>query len=207
MRRQLALVMSRVPLVMGSLYVTIIVAFGGWLCHPEDSSQCPVVAAGFTSPLFAQTRTSNTALIAPSGEGAPDNNSVNVQGLPVFLLSQQVAEGQPGAGSFYRQFNHSDGDQNNCTEDTLFATLGLLTTSQRYPDPNVDSAVHAARPALLGGITAEGLVRRERLSQGGTETWRHKLGCRSVLVELGDSDDGPGVSDSRRLGASSDLAV
>ena len=105
MRHQLARVMSRVPRVMGSLYVTIIVALGGWLCHPQDSSQCPVVAADFTSPLFAQTGTSNTTLMAASGEGAAHNNSVNVQDLPVFLPSQHVAEGSGRHGIWRCDFD------------------------------------------------------------------------------------------------------
>ena len=137
-----------------------------WLCRVDDSSQFPVMALGVATWALAQTGPLDNSFISPSGEGAPYWIGKRLKDLPNLLLSHQVAEGQPGAGSFYWRFNHSDGDLNNCTEDTIFATLGLLAASQLYTDPNVGSAVDAARPALLGGVTSEGIV-WERLSQEG----------------------------------------
>jgi hypothetical protein len=138
----------------------------GWLSRVDDSSQFPVMTLGVATWALAQTGPLDDSLITPSGEGAPYWIGKMLKDLPNLLLSHQVAQGQPGAGSFYWQFNHVDGDLNNCTEDAIFATLGLLAASQFYADPNVDSAMDAARPALLGGVNAEGKV-WEHLSQEG----------------------------------------
>jgi hypothetical protein len=124
------------------------------------------MALGIATWALAQTGPLDNTLIKPSGEGAPYWDGKMLKDLPNLLLSHQVAEGQPDAGSFYWQFTHSEGDLNNCTEDTIFATLGLTATSQGHPDPNLDSAILAAREALLGGVTSEGMV-WERLSQEG----------------------------------------
>ena len=155
----------------------------GWLSRVDDSSQFPVMALGIATWALAQTGPLDDSLISPPGEGAPYWIGKMLKDLPNLLLSHQVAEGQPGAGSFYWQFTHSDGDLNNCTEDAIFATLGLLTTSQLYPDPNVDSAVRAARAALLGGITAEGMV-WERLSQEGAVYYTYAGEMLQVLAAL-----------------------
>lgn len=137
-----------------------------WLSDVDDSSLFPVMALGVATWALAQTGPLDNSLIKPSGEGAPYWDGKMLKDLPILLLSHQVAEGQPGAGSFYWQFTHSQGDLNNCTEDTIFATLGLVSTSRVSPSPKLDSAVLAARKALLGGISSEGKV-WERLSRGG----------------------------------------
>ncbi len=137
-----------------------------WLSRVDDSSQFPVMALGVATWALAQTGPLDNSLITPSGEGAPYWIGKMLKDLPNLLLSHQVAAGQPGAGGFYWQFNHVVSDMNNCTEDAIFATLGLLAASELSADPNVDSAVEAARPALLGGISTDGKV-WEHLSQEG----------------------------------------
>jgi len=138
----------------------------GWLSRVDDSSQFPVMALGVATWALAQTGPLDDSLITPSGEGAPYWIGKTLKDLPDLLLSHQVAEGQPGAGSFYWQFQHGEGDLNNCTEDAIFATLGLVAASKANPAPNLDSAILAARDALLGGVTSHGMV-WERLSQEG----------------------------------------
>lgn len=154
-----------------------------WLSRVDDSSLFPVMALGVATWALAQTGPLDNSLIIPSGEGAPYWDGKMLKDLPNLLLSHQVAEGQPGAGSFYWQFTHSDGDLNNCTEDTIFATLGLLSTSQVSPSSKLDSAILAAREALLGGVSSEGKV-WERLSRGGAVYYAYAGEMLQVLKAL-----------------------
>jgi len=138
-RRQLIPMISRFPSMMDSLYVTISFAFGGLFFHPEDTSQLAVVATGSASPLFAQTGAPDRTSITPSGEGAPHNNSVNVQDLPNLLFPPRLAA-QPNAGSTCWQVHNPSGEVSPCTEDGIFATMGLATSSQAGPAARLDSA-------------------------------------------------------------------
>lgn len=76
-----------------------------------------VGAGGSASSLFALTAVPDGTLIQPSGGGAPHWIGKTLKDLPDLLLSHRVAEGRLRARSFCWQFNHSDGDVNNRTED------------------------------------------------------------------------------------------
>jgi hypothetical protein len=112
----------------------------------------PVMALGVAVWALAQTGPLDEIFIPPSGEGAPYWNGKKPKDLPNLLSSHQVAGDQPGAGSFYWQFQHGEGDLNNCTEAAIFATLGLVAASKANPALNPDSAISTARDALLGGV-------------------------------------------------------
>jgi len=134
----------------------------------DDSSDFPVLALGVATWALAKTGPLDETLIDPSGGGAPYWDSKKLEDLPILLLDNQVPEGQPGEGSFYWQFQHDEGDPNNYTEDTIFATLGLAAASQVISDPNLnlDPDINAASEALLKGVSPEGKV-YESLSQEG----------------------------------------
>ena len=132
----------------------------------DDTSEYPVLALGIATWALTKTGPLDETLIDPSGEGAPYWDARKLEDLPVLLSNHQVPEGQPGEGSFYWKFRHNEGDPNNYTEDTIFATLGLAAVSQVAPDPNLEPVIYAAREALLNGISSEGKV-YERLSQEG----------------------------------------
>ena len=95
------------------------------------------------------------AFISPSGEGAPFWNGKKLLDLPDLLLSHQVAEGQPGAGSFYMQFQHNESSLNGYTEDMIFSALGLIAESWANSDIDLETAILAAREVLLEGINSE----------------------------------------------------
>ena len=134
----------------------------------DGSSEYPVLALGVATWALAKTGPLDETLIDSSGEGAPYWDSKKLEDLPVLLSSNQVPNGLPGEGSFYWQFQHNEGDPNNYTEDTVFATLGLAAASQVISDPNVnlEPDINAAREALLKGVSPEGKV-YEKLSQEG----------------------------------------
>ena len=97
------------------------------------------------------------ALISPSGEGAPYWNGKKLLNLPDLLLSHQVAEGQPGAGSFYWQFQHNESSLNGYMEDTIFPALGLIVVSWANSDMDLEAAILDAREVLQVGISSEGI--------------------------------------------------
>ena len=136
------------------------------LSQVDDSSYYPVMALGAATWSLAQTGLLDETYIHSSGEGAPYWELKRLSDLPDLLLSHQVQDGQPGAGSFYWRFGHTDGSPNGYTEDAIFATRGLIAAYWATPDPNLESAILNAREALLDGISSEGIV-WERLSQEG----------------------------------------
>lgn len=167
--RWLAPMISCVAFTMGSLFVTIPFPSIGRFRFPEDAGPLFVVAPTSASPLFARTDAPNTILLPPSGEGAPHNNSVNVQDLPNLLFPPRLAA-QPNAGSTCWQVHNPSGEVSPCTEDGIFATMGLATSSQAGPAARLDSAA----PVALEKVPGSSKV-RERLSQEGTGTYRCRL--------------------------------
>jgi len=136
------------------------------LAQVDDSSLFPVMALGVATWALVETGPLDETFIDPSSQGTAYWNFKTLTDLPDLLVSHQVPEGRPYAGSFYWQFHHEEGDPNGYTEDTIFATLGLIAASRANPDPKVDAAVLAAREALLDGISTDGRV-WEHLSQEG----------------------------------------
>ena len=166
------------------------------LSRIDDSSNFPVMALGIATWALAQTGPlDETSIVSSShffGEGAPYWNAKKLADLPYILLGHQVPDGQPGAGSFYWQFQHDEGNPNGYgyTEDTIFATRGLVAASWANPDLGLNSAILAARRTLLDGISSEGKV-WERLSQEGVVYSAYAGEMLQVLGELvipGDLD-------------------
>ena len=171
------------------------------LSHIDDSCSYPVMALGAATWALAQTGALDETLIAASGQGVAHWDGKKLADLPELLIAHQVPDGQPGAGSFYWQFGHAD-DNHGFTEDTIFATLGLLASSRIDPDPGLESAIAAARAALLDGIDADGKV-SEQLRQDGLIYYAYAgemLEILSEMVVAGDLDlDGDVDSDDLTL--------
>ncbi|MBN1972139.1 MAG: hypothetical protein JW787_00760 [Sedimentisphaerales bacterium] len=144
------------------------------LSSVDDSSVYPVMALGAAVWALSQTGTLDQTIINNSLEyGASYWNSKRLAELPDLLISHQVQDGQPNAGSFYWQFGHKEGSPSGYTEDAIFATLGLTAVFESNPDPNLYYAIGNSCSALLNGINMEddeneGTV-WERLSREGAE--------------------------------------
>jgi len=137
-----------------------------WLSQVDDSCGFPMMTLGAATWTLAQTGSLDEVFISPSGEGAPYWNGKKLADILDLHLSHQVAVGQPGAGSFYRQFQHDDDDLNGYMEDTIFPTLGLVAVSWANSDLDLEAAILVTHEILLGGISSEGM-HMERLSHEG----------------------------------------
>ena len=145
-----------------------------WLSLVDDYSAFPVSALGAATWALAKTDSLDETLIDPFGIGAPYWNNKKLKDLPSLLLSHQVPEGKLNAGSFYWRFDHGDGDSGETqisgyTEDTIFATHGLIATynaNHDSSDPNLTSAILSAHDVLLSSVNTDGRV-TERLNQEG----------------------------------------
>ncbi len=167
------------------------------LSRVDDSSSFPVMALGAATWALAQTGALDETPIAASGQDVAYWNAKTLSDLPGLLMDHQVPDGQPGAGSFYWQFGHAN-DNHGYTEDTIFATRGLIAISRVSPDPDLESAIAAARTALLDGIGVDGIV-SEQLWKDGLSYYLYAGEMLEVLSEMvvpGDLDsDGDVDSD------------
>jgi hypothetical protein len=160
------------------------------LSQVDDSSYYPIMALGAATWALALTGPLDETSIHSSGEGAPYWKLKKLADLPELLLSHQVKDGQPGAGSFYWQFGHTDNSPNGYTEDAIFATRGLIAAYWANPDPDLRSAILSSYEALLDGINSDGRV-WERLSQEGSIFYVYAgemLQVLSELIVMGDLD-------------------
>jgi hypothetical protein len=162
-----------------------------WLSRVDDSCAFPVTALGIATWALATTGPLDETLIDPFGIGAPYWNMKRLKDLPDLLLSHQVPDGESGAGSFYWLFDHGDGDLDETqvsgyTEDTIFATRGLIAASIANPDPNdlkLTSAILSAHEVLLDSISPDGRI-SELLSQEGAVYYLFAGEMLNVLKEL-----------------------
>lgn len=134
-----------------------------YLAQVDDSSVYPVMGLGIATWALAQTGDMNSTPVDSNGAGRPYWNDVTLADLPDILLSHQVPDGQLYEGSFYWRFDHTDGgdpegEAAGYTEDTIFGTLGLVAANKANPELDYDSAILAARDALLAGVHADGTV-------------------------------------------------
>jgi len=169
------------------------------LTRVDDSCSFPVMGLGIATWALAQTGGLDETLIDPHGTSAVYWSSKKLSDLPGLLLSHQVAEGDPNAGSFYWRFDHTSGgtDSYTCgyTEDTIFGALGLVASARANLDLELDDAILAARQVLIGGIDPEGKV-YEHLSHQGVVQYAYAgemLQALSGLVIAGDMDLSGGV--------------
>jgi len=138
-----------------------------WLYRADDFCEFPVTALRAATFTMAQTHSLDEACILPSGEGAPYWNRKKLADIqPDLLLSHQVAEGEPGAGSFYWQFQHDESGLDGYMEGKIFPTLGLVATFWANSDLDFWVAILVAYEEFLGSINFEGMF-WERLSQEG----------------------------------------
>jgi len=128
----------------------------------DESSDFPVMALGVATWALAATGPLDDQLIDPLGSGADYWNNKELADLPYLLLSHQVPDGEPYAGSFYWRFDHGDGGSggpvSGYTEDAIFATLGLISASRANSALDLETAILTAGQALLGSISNEGKV-------------------------------------------------
>ncbi|MBN2589579.1 MAG: hypothetical protein JXA96_06945 [Sedimentisphaerales bacterium] len=126
-----------------------------WLSIIDDNtSWYPVVALGATTWALAKTTPLNETfidpnaqevlfwdkMIDPNGFGVPYWKDKKLMDLPNLLLSHQVPDGEPYAGSFYWRFEynaddpnsyaHDLTDPNGFTEDTIFPVMGLAAAAE-----------------------------------------------------------------------------
>ena len=168
-----------------------------WLSHVDDSCAFPVTALGIATWALAKTGPLDETLIDPFGTGAPYWNMKRLIDLPDLLLSHQVPDGESGAGSFYWLFDHGDGGLGETqisgyTEDTIFATRGLIAAYMANPDPNdpndpnnpkLTSAILSAQEVLLGSVGPDGRI-SELLFQEGSFYYLYAGEMLNVLREL-----------------------
>jgi hypothetical protein len=163
-----------------------------WLTHVDDSCAFPVAALGVATWALAETGPLDDTLIDPFSTGASYWNMKRLKDLPNLLMSHQVPDGKPGAGSFYWLLGHGDGvlDETQIsgyTEDTIFATRGLIAAYNVNPelsDPNLYSTILSAHDVLLNGVSPDGRV-SELLSQEGSFDYNFYAGeMLNVLREL-----------------------
>ena len=119
--------------------------------------QYPVMALGTAVWALAQVG-ALTSVPVPGGWNC------NRSDLPTILLSHQVPQGQPNAGSFYWRFDHGNGGTglpvSGYTEDTTWAILGLVAAAKADSTlkAKVDAAVAAAQGGLIAAAGADGKV-------------------------------------------------
>ncbi len=129
----------------------------------DDTSVWPVWGLGAATWALAQTGDMNSTPIDPNSTGRLYWDGVTLAELPDLLLGHQVLDGELYGGSFYWRFDHTnggdpEGEAAGYTEDTVFGTLGLVAANKANPELDYDSAILAARDALLVGIHADGTV-------------------------------------------------
>jgi hypothetical protein len=163
-----------------------------WLSHMDDSCAFPVTALGIATWALAKTGPLDDTLIDPFGTGAAYWNMKRLKDLPDLVMSHQVPDGEPGAGSFYWLFGHGDGVSDETqisgyTEDTIFATRGLIAAYNVNPDssdPNLYSAILSAHDVLLDGISPDGRVSELLFQEGSFDYYLYAGEMLNVLCEL-----------------------
>lgn len=130
----------------------------------DGKAEFPMMALGVATWALATTGELDETPVGSVG-GAPMWEGVLLRDLPTILLSHQVPEGEPFAGSFYYRFDHTSGPFEGAsagyTEDAIYGTLGLVAVAsagENAPDEDMEGAIRAAYTALLDGVDAEGKV-------------------------------------------------
>ena len=159
-----------------------------YLAKVDDSSSAfSVLALGVATWALASTGPLDNTLIDPSGAGAPYWSGKRLRDLPGLLVTHQVPAGELYAGSFYWRFDHTSGGSDDAasgyTEDSVFASLGLVAAAAADPALDIDDSIHAAREALLEGVDSDGTV-SEHLSGLGAVYYAYAGEMVNVLSEL-----------------------
>ena len=108
------------------------------LSRVDDESDFPVTALGATTWALAKIDGLRRDVLVASDANSPQWQGVVLADLPALLLSHQVPEGEPLAGSFYWRLDHTAGDLDGVTagyvEDTIFGVTGLVAAASRAED-------------------------------------------------------------------------
>ena len=144
------------------------------LAQVDDTCSFPVMALGVATWALASTGELDDTPVAADAAAAYWEG-VTLSDLPAVLLSHQVPEGEPFAGSFFWRLDHTSGPVQGATagytEDTIYGTLGLVGAASLEGSPltsELDRAITAAGDALLQGVDAEGRVYEHLSLQGQT---------------------------------------
>jgi hypothetical protein len=127
------------------------------LARVDDcSTDFPVMSLGIATWALTFSGPLDDKLIDPSGTGAAYWRHKRLCDLPHLLLNHQVPTGAPYAGSFYRRFDHRGGccstPVGGYTDDTIWATLGLIGARKANPALHIDDTILAVQQALTRGI-------------------------------------------------------
>jgi hypothetical protein len=157
------------------------------LSRVDDTSYFPVMALGVAVWALANTGPLNEIPVDATGSNGTYWQSVLLSDLPGCLVDHQVKEANdPDIGSFYWRFDHTASGSgepvSGYTEDTVFATLGILAAHRANVGPDLCDAISSSRQALLSGVGAEGSV-WERLCQEGNISYFYAGEMLQVLSE------------------------
>jgi F0F1-type ATP synthase membrane subunit b/b' len=126
----------------------------------DNCSDSPVMLLGMATWALSLTGELDNTLLDPSGTGALCWRNKKLKDLPAILASHQVPAGELNAGNFYHRFDHNfdvisdllDSD----IEDTIFATLGLISAYNRDPNSEIEATIIAAQQAIIEMINPNG---------------------------------------------------
>jgi hypothetical protein len=148
------------------------------LASVDDRSNYPVQALGVATWALAQTGELGDTLVDSVDSGSYWSG-VALKDLPELLLSHQIPEGEPFAGSFYWHFEHPDSQTDvlagGWTEDAIFGTLGLVAAASGRTGEDAErlrKAIEAAHVVLLQASDADGRV-FEHLSRIGSSYYTY----------------------------------
>ncbi|OHB57579.1 MAG: hypothetical protein A2173_11220 [Planctomycetes bacterium RBG_13_44_8b] len=131
-----------------------------YLVQIDDNCNSPVMLLGIATWALAVTGELDNTLLDPLGTGALCWRNKTLKDLPEILASHQVPAGELYAGNFFCNFDHSydviTGFPDFDAEDTLFATLGLIGAYKRNPNLEIETAIVAARQAIIEMISSNG---------------------------------------------------
>jgi hypothetical protein len=145
------------------------------LSRVDDDADFPVLALAAATWALAKVGALD-ADTPVANASVPQWRDVVLADLPALLMSHQVPEGEPFAGSFYCRFDHTsggiEGPAAGYTEDAMFGALGLVAAASGLDEcPAKDDfteAIAAAQEMLLQGVGVEGEVYEHVSRQGDT---------------------------------------
>jgi len=158
----------------------------------DSSAAFPVTSLGVATWALAATGPLDDSLLDPSSEEAVYWRDKRLSDLPDVLMDHQVGEDGVLPGSFYWRFDHSDGASggpvSGYTEDLIFASLGLVAAVGADPNRRLDSAIEAARTALMSSLGWVDTAYQHLWLLGGNERLYtgEALQALAELVPIGD---------------------
>jgi len=181
------------------------------LASVDDRSNYPVQALGVATWALAQTGELGDTLVDSVDSGSYWSG-VALKDLPELLLSHQIPDGKPFAGSFYWRFAHPDTEidvlAGGWTEDVIFGALGLVASASGRGGEDAERlmrAIEAARVVLLEASDSEGKV-FEHLSKIGTSYYTYSGELLQTLWSVQQYLDGMASAEAEEADAPSEQA-